>query len=552
MHDIRFAVHSPTPVRNGLAFAARTGLQPARWLECASAVAAGGIATLGHAPFHISPLYVLAVVALIRLLDAAALRQKRIAAAFGLGWWFGFSHFASGLHWLAAPFLYDFGAWGPLLGATAVLLLAAILACFWGLGSALAMTMWTGDMRRLPVFAASIALSEWLRGNAFTGFPWLLPSYVWPPGEPISQLASLVGAYGLSALTLLLAAAPATLFDAQTNLSRRLAPVLAAAIMFALSWDWGARRLAEQLPVDSDRPVVRVADSGLTQAEKWRVRPDQEWRILRRYLQASGSEGASDIVIWPEGAIPPVNFFALEDRRFLEAIGEGLGERTLIVGLTRRETEQEQILHYNSAAIIDNFGAAAELTEVYDKYRLVPFGEYIPFWKLVSNINIAPLQRIGVGFEPGAHPPRTLIVPGAPAATILICYEVIFPGLAPRGENRPAWIISVTNDAWFGDGAGPRQHFAMARYRAIETGLPMARAASGGVSAVVDASGRIVASNRDGGAEARLPAARPETLYASYGEWPLALMAFLLLLLRLVPIRAAVRAGDRARAPTTR
>ena len=515
----------------------RCRLQSARWVERGIALTAGAIATLGHAPFHLVPLYVLAIVILVRLLDAAALREKRVAAAFGLAWWFGVGHFASGLHWLASAFLYDFGVWGPILGAVAVLLLAAILACFWGLGCALAMMLWTSDMRRVPIFAAAVALSEWLRGNAFTGFPWLLPGYVWPPGEPMSQLASLAGAYGLSALTLLMAAAPAVLFEAGTKPLRRLAPVLAAALVFAVLWGWGSRRLAEPSPAAPHLPVVRVADSGMSQADKWIERPDQEWRVLQRYLEASGPVSEADIVVWPEGAIPSVNSYALENARLLDAIGAAMGERTLVLGLTRRAQRGERFVHYNSAVIIANANGAPHVADIYDKHRLVPFGEYIPFWRLLSGINIAPLQRIGTGFEPGARPPRRIEFANAPAATVLICYEAIFPGLAPRRDNRPGWIISVTNDAWFGEGAGPWQHFAMARYRSIETGLPMARAASGGVSAIIDANGRVIASNRGGGfAQARLPSALAETTYSRLGLISVVLLFLLIALLRFAPI----------------
>lgn len=498
---------------------------------------AGAVATLGHAPFHVVALYVLAIVILVRLLDAAALRPRRVAAAFGLAWWFGVGHFTSGFHWLSSAFLYDFGVWGPLFGGAAVLLLAAMLACFWGLGGALAMTLWTSDVRRLPIFAAAVAFSEWLRGNAFTGFPWLLPGYVWPAGEPMSQLASLVGVYGVSALTLLLAASPAVLFDAGTKPLRRFAPVLAAAFVLALSWGWGWRRLAELRPQARDMPVVRVADSGMSQAEKWIERPDQEWRVLQRYLEASGPASAADIVIWPEGAIPSVNSYTLENAALLDALAGAMGERTLVLGLTRRAPRGERFVHYNSAVVIDYANGGRRVADIYDKHRLVPFGEYIPFWRLVSGFNVAPLQRIGAGFEPGARPPRRMDLADAPAATILICYEAIFPGLAPRGEDRPGWIISVTNDAWFGEGAGPSQHFAIARYRAIETGLPMARAASGGVSAIVDAHGRVVAANQGAGfAQAQLPAPLSATLYARLGLMPAAALILILALLRFIPI----------------
>lgn len=527
---------------------ADNGQKRVGWLARGIALTAGAAATLGHSPFYAVPLFVIAIVALVRLLDAAARRPRRIIAAFDLAWWFGVGHFASGLHWLSVAFSHDFGAWAIVLGAGAVLALSALLACFWGAGCALAMMLWTRDWRRAPLLATALTLSELLRGSAFTGFPWLLPGYVWSAGEPISQVASLVGIYGLSALTLLFAASISVLLDAKTTLSRRLTPLALVLGVFALTWSWGAYRLAEAPHSNSNRPVVRVADSGLSQHEKWRPDAEQEWRVLNRLVQASGSNNAADIVIWPEGAIPVVNFYALENRRFIEALGAQMGDRTLVAGLTRRVARSGDNLHYNSAVVIANAEGAPRIGAVYDKYRLVPFGEYIPFWRLFSTLNIAPLQRIGVGFEPGAHPPVRLVVAGASDATVLICYEAIFPGLVPRGEERPGWIISLTNDAWFGGGAGPLQHFAIARYRAIETGLPMARAASGGVSAIVDAHGRVVASNRGGNfAQATLPLALPETLYSRLGLIPIAVLLLLIALLRLVPARppfAAVALDD--------
>jgi apolipoprotein N-acyltransferase len=228
-------------------------------------------------------------------------------------------------------------------------------------------------------------------------------------------------------------------------------------------------------------------------------------------------------VIWPEGAIPVINFFMLENPDFMSALGRGLGDRVLITGLTRREARAGGVAYFNSAAVIDGVNGEARLSQTYDKHHLVPFGEYIPLWSLISSFNIAPLRRIGAGFEAGAAPTR-LIVPGAPTAVVLICYEAIFPGMIPHGDARPGWIVMVTNDAWFGGGSGPYQHYAMARYRAIEEGLPVARAASGGTSAIVDAYGREVAATtlRTEYAEAQLPPAlqRPSRSRAVYC-WPI-------------------------------
>jgi apolipoprotein N-acyltransferase len=516
-------------------FAARTP-----WQRRGLAVAAGALATLGHAPFQFTLAFVAAIVVLVWLLDVSATKEQRLRSAFSIGWFFGLGHFATGLYWVAAAFNVDSDAWGPVWGVPATLALSAGLALFFGIGAVLSMLLWTNDVRRIPAFAIGFFVSEWLRGHILTGLPWLLPAYVWAPGEPISQLASLIGAYGLALLTLLIAAAPAALADGGQSAGRRFAPVLAAALAVGMTWGWGAQRIAAA-PVDPPgaQPIIRVADSGLGQADKWQNRPNQEWRVLQRYLEASGApsdDNADTIVIWPEGAIPVVNFFMLENPDFMAALGRGLGDRVLIAGLTRREMQADGVAYFNSAAVIDGVSGEARISQIYNKNHLVPFGEYIPFWSLISNLNIAPLQRIGSGFEAGP-PPTRLIVPGAPPAVVLICYEAIFPGMIPHGDGRPGWIVMVTNDAWFGGGSGPYQHYAMARYRAIEEGLPVARAASGGISAIVDSYGREVRSTnrRVLFAEAQLPPALPETPWVQWGSVLLVALLVFILGLRFVP-----------------
>ncbi len=508
------------------------------WRQRALAVIAGAVATLGFAPFQLTLLYVAAIVALVWLLDVAAARPKRLGAAFATGFYFGLGQFVTGLYWVSSAFMVDSAAWGPLWGVPAALALGAGMALFWGAGALLAMLLWAPGVRRIAAFAIAMFAAEWLRGHIFGGFPWNLPGYVWTPGEPISQLASVIGIYGLSLLTLLVAATPAAVADGGARAGARFAPTLIAALAIGLAWGWGMQRVAgAPIELPGAQVIVRVADSGLSQADKWTARPDQEWRVLERYLEASGApeDSRAQVVIWPEGAIPVVNFFTLEDQDFLDAIGRGLGDRVLITGLSRRELRPEGVAHFNSAAVIDGVSGVPRLSQIYDKHRLVPFGEFIPLWDIVGGLNIAPLQRIGAGFEAGP-PPTRMVVPGGPPAIVLICYEAIFPGLTPRGQDRPGWIVSVTNDAWFGAGTGPWQHYAMARYRAIEEGLPLARAAAGGISAIVDSYGREISATqgRVDYAEAQLPPALSETIFTQHGNLFLALMLVIALALRFV------------------
>jgi apolipoprotein N-acyltransferase len=544
------------------------------WQRRGIALVAGAIATLGHAPVQIAPFYIAAIIVLVWLLDRSAAQPRKFKSAFAIGWFFALGHLTTGLYWISSAFLVDLQEWGPLWGIPATLALAGGLALFWGLGCALAMALWTRDVRRIAVFAACLFVTEWLRGNILTGLPWLLPGYIWTPGEPISQLASVFGIYGLTLVTLLVAAAPAAMADSRDGGAMRFMPTIVAALALGMSWGWGAERIA-RAPIDPPGalPVVRVADAGLSQQQKWctyptieeriACAPQQEWRVMQRYLAVSGpaEDSRTDILVWPEGAIPTLNFFVLDNQAFLNALGRGLGDRALVMGITRcaprpacdafmqGRADVDSLRLYNSAAVIDGVSGVTRLGQIYDKHHLVPFGEYIPFWGLLRNLHIAPLQQIGAGFMPGP-PPTRLILPGAPPAVVLICYESIFPGMSPRGDERPGWMINISNDAWFGDPrlfSGPWQHFEIARYRTIEEGLPMARAASGGISGIVDSFGRVVrsTSRRGGFAEAQLPPALVETTFARYGNLLLICMLCLTLAVRFLPPWRAT--GDRQR-----
>ena len=183
---------------------------------------------------------------------------------------------------------------------------------------------------------------------------------------------------------------------------------------------------------------------------------------------------------------------------------------------------------WNSIEAVDHDGA---IRAGYDKAHLVPFGEYVPLRDVLPLKKITP-GTIDLSAGPG---PRTIALPGLPGFAPLVCYEAIFPGAVADPAARPSWILNVTNDAWYGRTSGPFQHFAIARTRAIEEGLPLVRVANNGVSGVVDPVGRIVARtglDAIGYADIALPAAGPRTLYGRAGDW----MFLLLLIAGLLPM----------------
>jgi apolipoprotein N-acyltransferase len=282
---------------------------------------------------------------------------------------------------------------------------------------------------------------------------------------------------------------------------------------------WGEHRLASA-PHDGTGVRLRIVQANIDQAEKWR--PENSVEIFAAYLDLtkSGSLNGVNIEIWPETAVP---FLLADTPEALSAIGAVLPEGTsLLVGSGRLVEDSgepgEEIADriYNSLLVVDDQG---RVIGSYDKIHLVPFGEYLPFQSFLERLGIMQLTGVRGGFAVGKGT-LLLDVPGAPPARPLICYEIIFPDEVVETAARPSWFINITNDAWFGSSAGPYQHFHQAQVRAIEQGLPVARAANTGISAVIDAYGRILAEiglGETGVIDADLPKVGRPTLFVQFG-----------------------------------
>jgi apolipoprotein N-acyltransferase len=241
-------------------------------------------------------------------------------------------------------------------------------------------------------------------------------------------------------------------------------------------------------------------------------------------LTAAPADPPPDVTIWSETAVPFVLGHAPE---LLAESATAVGPRgRLILGIRRVEQAPDGDRWFNSLAVLERDGSAAA---VYDKHHLVPFGEYIPFAGAVARLGLPALTTLTRGGFTAGTGPHLVTVPGLPPFLPLICYEAIFPDGLRAPEGRAEWLVQVTNDAWFGEASGPWQHFAQARVRAIEQGLPLARAANTGVSAMIDPYGRVVGSlglGEAGYLDAVLPGPLPATFYARYGDlWALTAIA---------------------------
>jgi len=476
----------------------------ATWKGRAGLTMLGAVSALAFPPTGLFFVLWLCFPLLMRSID----RTESWKGAFGRAWLFGLGQFCAGLYWIACALLIDPLKFGWMI-PFAVGGLSAFLAIYIGFAGALARLVRPG-WPRLLVFAAAWGAGEWLRGVALTGFPWNPLGSAWASVNSVLQIVSVTGTFGLSLLTVGAAAAPGLFFR-----SRRegLAATVAGLALFAAIGVWGAARIPAEAQPTQPGIRLRLVQASIPQTLKWA--PGMRLDHFRRQaaLSKTAADKAPTHIIWPETAAPS---YLEEDDGAREALASLAPPGGLVLVGAMRGTPQgvEPLRLWNSLEVLDGQG---EFVGRYDKAHLVPFGEYMPLPKWL------PVSKITVGstdLTPGPGP-QTLHLPGLPPVGPLICYETIFPGAIVDETNRPEWMLNVTNDGWYGISSGPYQHFAAARMRAIEEGLPLVRNANNGISAVIDPYGRVIASlglDAVGVVDAPLPIFAPITIFARMGS----------------------------------
>ncbi len=490
------------------------------WRCLVLAFVAGLLSALAFAPYGIFPLLLAGYAVLVLLIDGARLRPNPVRNAFLFGWAFGFGQFLAGLYWVAYAFMVDPSAHEWQI-PFALALFPGGLALFPACATAASAWLWRKGFARIFVFTVLYAVAEYLRGHILSGFPWNLPAYGWAASLGVLQSASVVGAYGLSLLTILLGASLAMLGD-KTPKARVLPAAISAG--FVLIWAAGLARLAENPTQFVPGVHLRLVQPDVPQDQKFLPQDRaKNWQTLIDLSREKNGPAPTHIV-WPEAAPP---FLLLRVPAALDDVVRLTeGSAVLMTGAERAVTAANVPPRYYNSFLI--FAHGGQLLHVYDKFHLVPFGEYLPLAPLMARLGLSKLVESPGGFSTGDGP-HSYAVPGAPTVDPLICYEVIFPGEA-IGAVRPGWIVNVTDDSWFGppSSSGPHQHLLTARVRAIEEGLPIARAANTGVSAIVDPLGRILSQlgvGRMGVVDGQLPVALSPTIYARFGD-----LAFFVLL----------------------
>lgn len=432
--------------------------------------------TLTLPPVFALPLIIPAFTILYLLIDAAPTTKR----AFADGWWWGMGWHITGLYWFCIALLTDpekFAWLIPfcLIGLNAIIALYAGIACW----------LWKKTrirgLRGIFVFTVIWTVVEFARGHLFTGFPWNLAGYIFTAHDVLLQMASLVGVYGLTWFAVLLGVIPAAFFCCDKRRAQKIVALAYAVLIIGTSW--GAWRLAHA-PTGDTGIRLRLVQANIEQNLRWD--PAYRRQVLDEHIRLTRAPGIEniDVVIWPETAVP----YAIRSGDVIaKLLGNAIGEKAhLVLGGLRVEGNEQDWRMFNSMLVVNHAG---EIVQYYDKVRLVPFGEFIPFRNGLPKTWLTPAGD--KDFSAGKRG-VTLNIPDEKHALLpLICYEVIFPEML-EGVAQSSWVLNITNDAWFGNSSGPYQHFEMARMRAVEGGIPLIRVANTGISALVDAYGRDV------------------------------------------------------------
>ena len=407
---------------------------------------------------------------------------------FTLGLIAGFVHFAGTVYWTGATV----STFGGLPVAVAVFV-AGLLALYMALYIAIACAIGGTLIRRfgqrgLLLFPPVWVATEYLRGIVLGGFPWIPLGNTMVTLLPIAQLASVLGVYGLSMFVAYLNAgfAMAAMAPPSPAASARQARLVPAAVTLgaiAVLSVWGGVRLSGNT-LTSGAPIkIGLIQGNIAQTDKWN--PARAGMILDRYLQLTrqASDNGAQFIMWPESSTP---FYFEEDPagNVVRTLARTLG-KPILLGSDEFE-DGEPPRHYNAAFILDTHGATAA---VYRKIHLVPFGEYVPFQRIL--FFVGPLVEAVSAFARGTR--VTMLPVEGHMVSTAICYEVTYPALAREAVRQGSEMLTtVTNDAWYGDSSAAYQHFEMAAMRAIEQGRYLARAANTGISGIIDPYGRIL------------------------------------------------------------
>ena len=534
---------------------AETAMLSHGWRRFLLLLLAGALAGLSVPPLFVLPALFIAFPVWVWCLDGAEKQRgwRRVfGPAFAIGFAFGWGYFTVAFHWLGAAFFVDGGLMLVLM-PFAILALAALIAFFWGVASAIAHLLWSHGPWRIVTLATFVTMAEWARGHVLTGFPFDLLGYALTPNDEMMQITSVIGVYGLTMVAALIAMTPALIWPADgRSLSRRLLPFFIAMAVIAGQLGYGYNRLTGTISTERSDIALRLVQPLVYEHSDFgNVDPVA---LIDRLLMLSdmrmdpSDQGLADIthLVWPESSLP---FFLATYPEALARIARLLPETTtLLTGAPRQQYEPGASTAtgppHNSLLAIDSNG---EIIASYDKSHLVPFGEFLPFGELLSTVGIKQFVPGAGGWAHGDARRRLMSLPATPPMLALICYEILFSG--DLGDTAGAqFLFNITNDAWFDGSIGPAQHAHHARVRAVEEGMSLIRAANTGLTFATDPLGRVTASivpQQMAALDVRPHQRLASTIFAQVRHWPLLIALIAGVLISLVAAR-----GRRRRRPT--
>ena len=479
----------------------------------------GGVSTFSLPPFSIFPLIFILGYGIHIINNVNSLKK-----IFYSGWFLGFGWFSFGLYWIGSAFLVS-NTYQVFLMPLAVIILPSVLAVFWGLAFLLAKLISYRIRSSILLIIITLSLSEYIRSHIFTGFPWLMPSMILTSNEYIIQIFSFVGSYTGNLVVITLSILPLMLYYnwkyKYTIFFMLLIPIFSLFLCAFLRFHF-----RENLKINDDQ-LITIVQPNIKQQDKWNL--IKRKNHIKKLVQLSKykSEDYQNryrVVIWPEtsfeGLIPrELNLLANTAKDVIKD-----DKTSLIVGLL--SIKDQKLL--NSLAILDSSG---NINYKYDKIHLVPFGEYIPFRKYFKSIAQLISKK---DFSSGTNK-ANINIEGIGNILPLICYEILFSSeVRSRVSKNTKLIINITNDAWFGNTAGPYQHLALTKVRAVELGLPLARVANTGISVLISPYGEEIIKiplNSEGVKTTKLMSRLDETIYNKFGEYIFVILILIILLI---------------------
>lgn len=462
------------------------------WAGRGAGLLLGALAVLGQAPFHIWPITILSLACLFARLQSAMKADRPGRRGFSTAMWWAMGYFAAGTFWVGSAFIERGPEFIPIMPFM-VGGLAVLLSVFWGLAGAFLGRAKLSGFWAVLAFTAAFTLAELTRGHIFGGFPWNLPAYIFEAGSRPSQIARWIGAYGLSSLVLLISAA----LGQAIFWREKVWPAALAVLPIVVLYGVGHIRLSAAALEYQPDISMRIVSVPFKQSDM--MTQNSSVAITNDFIIASIKPGIKDIthLVWPEGAVRGFRGTAIDDPELLNAVGGLLSNEdqtppVWLMNSLQTEMDQGRRRYYNASVAVEfDANGVPTVAGSNRKRKLVAFGEHIPFMDWFDDVQF-PLISTNLASISPAKKKRLADFPGLPRLSPQLCYEISYPGLTPSGDGKPAeFILNQSNDAWFGRSAGPAQHANIARYRAIETGLPIIRAASNGISAQIDPYGRI-------------------------------------------------------------